>query len=94
MTDALRALVAKWRARKAVIDSHHATMGIGWEVCADELEALLELESRLVEGSGNPSPDEDWQGTDTIRWKTVAISPEQQRLITAALRLGPTLRKG
>ena len=38
---ALRSLVEHWRARAAVTDTFHATMGIGWKVCATELEALL-----------------------------------------------------
>jgi hypothetical protein len=38
---ALEALVAKWRNEGAVKDTFHATMGIGWKVCADDLEAAL-----------------------------------------------------
>ena len=38
---ALQRLISQWREKAAVTDSFHATMGIGWKVCADELEALL-----------------------------------------------------
>lgn len=34
-------LVERWRAEAARIDRVHATMGIGYHVCADELEAAL-----------------------------------------------------
>lgn len=34
-------LIVKWRAKAAATRSWHATMGTGWEVCADELEAAL-----------------------------------------------------
>lgn len=40
----LRALVEKWRAEGARKDSFHATMGIGWKACADELAAYLAQE--------------------------------------------------
>ncbi len=36
---ALKALIERWRELAA--NSHHATMGIGYNACADELEALL-----------------------------------------------------
>jgi hypothetical protein len=39
--DALTALAAKWRAMGKHIQSFHATMGNGWIVCADELDALI-----------------------------------------------------
>ncbi len=54
MTDrveTLKALVEQWRAKEAVINSWHATMGNGWRVCADELSALIAAglsESRLT----------------------------------------------
>jgi hypothetical protein len=35
------ALVEKWRAQGAIYDSHHATMGIGYKACADDLASLL-----------------------------------------------------
>lgn len=38
---ALRGLAAQWRAEAAVTDSFHATMGVGWKVCADQLIASL-----------------------------------------------------
>lgn len=37
----LRTLIDKWRATGAVKDTYHATMGIGWKVCADDLAILL-----------------------------------------------------
>jgi len=37
----IKALVETWRAEGSRLDSAHATMGIGWRVCADELEAAL-----------------------------------------------------
>ena len=46
MTEALRALIVKWRANGARIDGFHATMGIGWKVCADELAAALHEHGR------------------------------------------------
>lgn len=36
-------LIAKWRAEHQCVSSFHATMGTGWAVCADELEAALRL---------------------------------------------------
>jgi len=39
--DRLEPLIGKWRARAAATDQIHSTMGIGWKVCADELEAAL-----------------------------------------------------
>lgn len=41
--EALIALVEKWRAKGAEIDTFHATMGIGFKACADELAAALLL---------------------------------------------------
>lgn len=38
---ALRALIHKWRAKGAEVDTYHATMGIGYKACAYELEDLL-----------------------------------------------------
>lgn len=38
---ALRDLVGHWRVKGATTDTFHATMGIGWKACADELDALL-----------------------------------------------------
>jgi hypothetical protein len=39
----LEALIAKWRATHAeYADIHHATLGLGWKACADELAALLQ----------------------------------------------------
>ena len=37
----LETLIAKWRQKAASVDSFHATMGTGWHVCAEELEAIL-----------------------------------------------------
>lgn len=37
----LRALVEQWRTKGAQIDAFHATMGVGYKACADELESLL-----------------------------------------------------
>lgn len=39
--EALAQLVERWRAEGLQINSFHATMGTGYTVCADELEALL-----------------------------------------------------
>ena len=41
MNEQLEALIAKWRAEGARCDSFHATMGIGFKKCADELDAAL-----------------------------------------------------
>jgi hypothetical protein len=41
--DPLRALIARWRAQAALTATFHATMGTGWHVCADELEAALSV---------------------------------------------------
>lgn len=41
----LRALIARWRNEAAMKDSFHATMGIGWKACADDLEKLLAVET-------------------------------------------------
>ena len=38
---ALIALRDKWRAEAALTDRFHATMGTGWKVCADDLDAFL-----------------------------------------------------
>lgn len=35
-----QALVARWRAAAAQIDSYHATMGSGYKACANELETV------------------------------------------------------
>ena len=40
----LHSLVERWRQKGAQIDSFHATMGIGYKVCANELEAALKGE--------------------------------------------------
>lgn len=37
----IRQLIDKWRATADGYDRIHATMGVGWRVCAQELEALL-----------------------------------------------------
>ncbi len=37
----LHKLIEKWRYQGAMIDTFHATMGVGYKVCADELEAIL-----------------------------------------------------
>ncbi len=37
----LLALVEQWRKEAALIDSFHATMALGYKVCADQLAALL-----------------------------------------------------
>ena len=37
----LAALRDRWRAEGARKDLHHATMVIGWKICADELDALI-----------------------------------------------------
>ncbi len=38
---ALKQLVETWRQEGARIDTFHATMGSGYKVCADELDAAL-----------------------------------------------------
>lgn len=38
---ALRQLVEQWRADSLRLNTVHATMGSGWRVCADELDAAL-----------------------------------------------------
>ena len=37
----LEELVQRWRTAGARLDTVHATMGMGWKACADELDALL-----------------------------------------------------
>jgi rRNA maturation protein Nop10 len=37
----LTELVTQWKARGASIDTFHATMGIGYKACAEDLSALL-----------------------------------------------------
>jgi hypothetical protein len=37
----IRALIDKWQREGAIKDTFHATMGIGWKVCAEELSAVL-----------------------------------------------------
>ena len=54
MIPTLRALVVKWRQEAAIKDSFHATMGIGWKACADEVEALL----LSVSGEGGEQREE------------------------------------
>lgn len=36
-----RDLIQQWREKGASCDTFHATMGVGWKTCADELEACL-----------------------------------------------------
>lgn len=38
----LKALVEHWREKAAQVDGFHATMAIGWKVCANELSQLLD----------------------------------------------------
>lgn len=47
--DQLKELIATWRARGASIDTFHATMGSGYKVCADELEAALARRDEVIE---------------------------------------------
>lgn len=42
MSEDVQGLVQRWRDEAARKDSFHATMGIGWKVCAKELEAALD----------------------------------------------------
>ena len=44
--DGIAALIQRWRNEASVKDSFHATMGVGWKVCADELEALSRVRER------------------------------------------------
>jgi hypothetical protein len=44
-------LVAQWKARGASIDTFHATMGIGYKACAEDLSALL----TALEGAEPPA---------------------------------------
>lgn len=37
----VRALREQWRARAARVDTVHATIGIGWKACADDLDHAL-----------------------------------------------------
>ena len=37
----LRALVAQWREKAALTEMFHASMGLGWGICADDLEAVI-----------------------------------------------------
>lgn len=37
----LEELVQRWRTAGARLDTVHATMGMGWKACADELDSLL-----------------------------------------------------
>jgi hypothetical protein len=37
----LRWLEGQWRAKGSGMDAFHATMGIGWKSCADDLAAPL-----------------------------------------------------
>ena len=41
MTTEIEALIQRWREKAAATDAFHATMGTGWHVCADDLEAAL-----------------------------------------------------
>ena len=41
----LLALIEQWRREGAFIDGFHATMGTGYTVCADGLEAVLKEKS-------------------------------------------------
>lgn len=41
MNDQLLVLIEQWRAKAAVKDAFHATMGMGWKACANDLEAAL-----------------------------------------------------
>lgn len=41
LTSRLTELATKWRAEGARVDTFHATMGIGYKVCAEALEAEL-----------------------------------------------------
>jgi hypothetical protein len=41
LQQALAALVAQWRENGAHIDAVHATMGVGYKACADQLAAVL-----------------------------------------------------
>jgi len=41
LVEGIQRLIEEWRQEAAIKDSFHATMGIGWKVCADELEARL-----------------------------------------------------
>lgn len=49
LTSRLTELVAQWRARAAVVDTFHATMGTGYKACAEELETLVAALGPLVE---------------------------------------------
>ncbi len=44
ITKQLEHLRDKWRAKAATTDTFHATMGIGWKQCADELDTLLSVQ--------------------------------------------------
>ena len=42
----LQALAAKWQAEGAQLDTFHATMGVGYQVCGEQLAALLAAEEQ------------------------------------------------
>ncbi len=46
ITKQLEHLRDKWRAKAATTDTFHATMGIGWKQCADELDTFLSVRER------------------------------------------------
>jgi hypothetical protein len=58
----LEALIAKWRNEAAAKDSFHATMGVGWKACANDLEALLARAPMIADANGGRCPSHPWSG--------------------------------
>lgn len=58
----LTALVAKWRKEYARVSSFHATMGSGWNACANDLETELQglTEARETPTCGTCATCEHW----------------------------------
>lgn len=56
-------LVEKWRAKGVATDTFHATMGVGWKTCAQELEDALAL---ITDGPETEKEKDDHARMDTI----------------------------
>jgi hypothetical protein len=54
----LRQLVYRWRAEYRRLSQIHATMGTGYHICADELEAFLAVPDPLASDTGQ---GEEWK---------------------------------
>lgn len=79
LLEQLQWIIGQWRTKAALMDATHATMGIGWKSCADDLAALLSALPQTPEQRQASMPGEKTKDSASPVLSSPSAAPQEQK---------------